>query len=358
MVNEPNKRKRILTGDRPTGKLHIGHYIGSHRHRLALQHEYECFFLIADLHMLTTRPDKESILAIADNARAIVMDHLAIGIDPNSVTFCLQSAIHETYELQLLLSSLVTVERLQQLPTIKDMMETMGVDQTPYNLLGYPILQAADILLPRAHLVPVGKDQESHLEITRQIARRFNTAYGEEVFPIPESYIIGGTLVGTDGNAKMSKSRNNTIFLSDDATTVRKRVGSMYTDPKRVSADVPGTVEGNPVFEYHDAFNPNKEEVEDLKERYRTGRVGDVEVKEKLAVALNNFLDPMRERRAHYEKQTGFVDELLYNGTLRAREEAKQTLIAAKKAMGLTGVWNKISRAAENRAKKAEKAGE
>jgi tryptophanyl-tRNA synthetase len=331
--------------------LHLGHYIGSHRHRLALQDEYECFFLIADLHMLTTKPDKEDILLIAENARAIVMDHLAIGIDPHKVTFYLQSAIPESYELQLLISSLVTVERLQQLPTIKDMANAACFDQLPYNLLGYPVLQSSDILLPRAHLVPVGKDNESHVEITRQIARRFNNAYGE-VFPIPDAYVIGGTVVGTDGQAKMSKSLNNAIFLSDDATTVRKRVMSMYTDPNRVSSDIPGRVEGNPVFIYHDAFNPNLAEVADLKERYRSGRVGDVEVKEKLAIALNNFLDPTRERRAYYEAQTGFVDELLYEGTLRGREEAKATLIEAKKAMGLTGVWNKISRAAEKRRKK------
>src|SRR5262245_39391782 len=177
-------KKRILTGDRTTGKLHLGHYVGSHRHRLALQDEYECFFLLADLHMLTTKPDKEAIEQSAHNSRTIVMDHLAIGIDPAKVTFCLQSAIHETYELQLLISSLVTVERLQQLPTIKDMANAAGFDQMPYNLLGYPVLQSADIMLPRAHLVPVGKDNESHVEITRQIARRFNNAYGE-VFPLP-----------------------------------------------------------------------------------------------------------------------------------------------------------------------------
>jgi tryptophanyl-tRNA synthetase len=346
-------RKRILTGDRPTGKLHFGHFVGSHRHRLALQDEYECFFLIADLHMLTTKPDKESILAIADNARAIIMDHLAIGIDPKRVTFCLQSAIHETYELQLLISSLITVERLLQLPTIKDMADAANMEQIPYNLLGYPVLQAADILLPRAHLVPVGKDNESHIELTRQIARRFNNAYGE-VFPIPESYVIGGTLVGTDGQAKMSKSLDNAIFLSDDEATVRRRVNGMFTDPNRVSADVPGRVEGNPVFIYHDFFNPNKAEVEDLKSRYATGKVGDVEVKEKLARALNNFLDPMRERRTKYEADTGLADELLYEGTLRAREEAKATLLAAKQAMGLTGVWNRVSRGAERRRKKAE----
>lgn len=345
------ERKRILTGDRPTGKLHLGHYVGSHRHRLALQDEYECTFLIADLHMLTTKPDKENILAIADNARTIVMDHLAIGIDPAKVTFYLQSAVTETYELQLLLAPLVTVERLLQLPSIKDMANAAGMEQIPYMLLGYPVLQAADILLPRANLVPVGKDNESHVEITRQIARRFNNAYGE-VFPLPEPYVIGGTLVGTDGQAKMSKSLDNAIFLSDDARTVTKRVMSMYTDPARIRPDIPGTVEGNPVFAYHDVFNPNKAEVEDLKERYRTGRVGDVEVKEKLAIALNAFLEPTRERRAKYEEKTGYVDELLYEGTLKMRETARATILEVKKAMGLAGVWNKISRSAEKRRKK------
>jgi len=350
-----SNQKRILTGDRTTGKLHVGHFVGSHRHRLAFQDEYECFFLLADLHMLTTKADKSDIEQTADHARAIVMDHLAIGIDPHKVTFCLQSAIHETYELTLLLSSLITVERLQQLPTLKDMATAAGFEQMPYNLLGYPVLQAADILLPRAHLVPVGKDNESHVEITRQIARRFNNAY-DEVFPLPEPYVVGGTLVGTDGQAKMSKSLGNVIYLSDDAETVRKQVMSMYTDPNRISADVPGRVEGNPVFIYHDFFNPDKEEVDDLKIRYREGRVGDVEVKEKLERALNNFLEPMRERRAYYEEQTGYVDELIYEGTLRARAEAKATLSAAKKAMGLSGVWNRISRAAERRRKKQEKA--
>jgi tryptophanyl-tRNA synthetase len=227
------------------------------------------------------------------------------------------------------------------------------MEQIPYNLLGYPVLQAADILLPRANLVPVGKDNESHVELTRQIARRFNNAYGE-VFPMPDPYVVGGTLVGTDGQAKMSKSLDNAIFLSDDEAAVRRRVNGMFTDPNRVSADVPGRVDGNPVFIYHDFFNPNKAEVDDLKQRYQTGKVGDVEVKEKLARALNNFLDPMRERRARYEAQTGIADELLYEGTIRAREEAKATLYAAKQAMGLTGVWNRISRSAERRRKKSE----
>ena len=348
-----NSRKRILTGDRPTGKLHLGHFVGSLRHRLRFQDEYECFFIIADLHMLTTKPSKEDIYAIGENARQIVLDHLAIGIDPAKVTFYLQSAVHEIYELQLLISGLVTVERLQQLPTIKDMAAAAHLEQMPYNLLGYPVLQSADILMPRAHLVPVGKDNESHVEITRLIARRFNNLYGE-VFPEPDAYVEGGTLVGTDGQAKMSKSLGNAILLSDDSRTVKKQVMSMYTDPNRISADIPGNVEGNPVFAYHDFFNPNGAEVDDLKTRYRAGQVGDVEVKEKLLVALENFLDPIRERRAHFEAQTGLVDELLYEGTLRARKEAEATLIEVKKAMGFTGVWNRIRRSVEKRQKRQE----
>ncbi|MEN6491787.1 MAG: tryptophan--tRNA ligase, partial [Rectinema sp.] len=199
----------------------------------------------------------------------------------------------------------------------------------------------------------VGKDNEAHVEVTREIARRFNFLYGE-TFPVPEVMISEyGSLVGTDGNAKMSKSLGNAIFLSDDAKAVQKRVMSMYTDPNRVRADIPGTVEGNPVFIYHDAFNPDKAEVEDLKARYRAGTVGDVEVKEKLASAINAFLDPIRERRAYYESQKGLVEEIIYEGTMRMREEARITLSMAKKAMGLSSVWNRISRKAEDRRKRA-----
>ena len=349
------QKRRILTGDRPTGKLHLGHYVGSMQYRLAFQEEYECFFIIADLHMLTTKPTKEDISQIGQNAREIVLDHLAIGIDPSKTSFYLQSAVHEIYEMHLILSGMVTVERLQQLPTIKDMAAAAELEQMPYNLLGYPVLQAADILMPRAHLVPVGKDNESHIEISRQIARRFNNAYSE-VFPLPDSYIVGGTLVGTDGQAKMSKSLGNAILLSDDASTVKKRVMSMYTDPNRIRADIPGTVEGNPVFSYHDMFNPNKAEVEDLKTRYRKGAVGDVEVKTKLFNALEGFLEPIRERRAYYADQTGFTDELIYEGTQRAQQEARLTLMEMKKAMGLTGVWNRIRRSNERRQKRLAKA--
>ena len=339
-------RKRILTGDRPTGRLHLGHYVGSLANRVRLQDEYECFFIIADLHTLTTRPEKEYIEQLRQNVYDCVLDYLAVGIDPQKSVIYLQSAVHAVYEMNLIFGMLVTLPRLVRLPSIKEMAKAANLnDETlPLGLVGYPVLQAADILMPRAHLVPVGKDNEAHVEITREIARRFNLLYGE-VFPIPE-VMIGEvpTLVGTDGQAKMSKSLGNAIYLSDDARAVRKKVFSMYTDPNRVSADIPGTVEGNPVFAYHDAFNPDKAEIEDLKARYRQGKVGDVEVKEKLTAALNAFLDPIRERRARIEAQSGLVEQVIYEGTLRASKEGEETLMLMKKAMGLAGVWNRISR--------------
>ncbi|MFP4362704.1 MAG: tryptophan--tRNA ligase [Spirochaetia bacterium] len=348
-------KKRILTGDRPTGRLHLGHYVGSLKNRVRLQNEYECFFIIADLHTLTTKPDKQYIDTLSENARQMVLDYLSCGIDPEKSVIYLQSAVHEVYELNLLFEMLVTVSRLQRLPSLKEMAQSAHLNEMPFGLLGYPILQAADILLPRAHLVPVGKDNEAHVEITREIARRFNNTYGE-VFPVPE-VMIGEvpTLVGTDGSAKMSKSLNNAIMLSDDENTVKKKVFSMYTDPNRVRADIPGKVEGNPVFVYHDIFNPNTEEVADLKERYSTGKVGDVEVKDKLVKAVNEYLAPFRERRAEYESQKGLVDEVIYNGTMKMREEAASTLKEAKKAMGLSSVWSRISRKAESVRKKREK---
>jgi len=351
------ERKRILTGDRPTGKLHLGHYVGSLANRVRLQDEYNCYFIIADLHMLTTKPEKENVDALRQNVREMVLDYLAAGIDPEKSTIYLQSAVHVVYEMNLIFEMLVSVPRLSRLPSIKDMARAAHMDEEtmPFGLLGYPVLQAADILMPRAHLVPVGKDNEAHVEITREIARRFNNLYGE-VFPIPD-VMIGEvpTLVGTDGQAKMSKSLGNAIFLSDDAKTVRKKVFSMYTDPNRIRSDIPGRVEGNPVFIYHDVFNPDKAEVEDLKARYREGRVGDVEVKEKLTAALNAFLDPLRERRDDYASRPGFVERVIYEGTEATTEIANETLMMMKKAMGLTGVWNRISRKARDAIKKEQR---
>jgi len=331
----PSKKKRILTGDRPTGQMHLGHYVGSLQNRVKLQDSYECYFIIADLHTLTTKPEKESIAEVAGNVRQIVLDYLAVGIDPERSVIFLQSGVPETYELNLIFEMLVTVPRLERLPSLKDMARDAELDSMPFGLLGYPVLQAADILLPRAHLVPVGKDNEAHVEISREIARRFNRLYGE-VFPEPQS-LIGEvpTLVGTDGQAKMSKSLDNAIYLADDAKTVERKVRSMYTDPKRISADIPGTVEGNPVFIYHDAFNPNLDEVQDLKQRYRAGKVGDVEVKQKLARALNTFLDPLRERRARYAAEPRQVEEILQEGTRRMGREAQETMSLVRQAMGL-----------------------
>ena len=348
-------RKRILTGDRPTGKLHLGHYVGSLKNRVELQDKYECFFIIADLHMLTTKPLKEDIENIVSNSRELVLDYLACGIDPSKSVIYLQSAVHEVFEMNLFFEMLVTVPRLQRIPSIKDMAKSANLSELPFGLLGYPVLQAADILMPRANLVPVGKDNESHVELSREIAKRFNSLY-EEVFPLPDP-MIGEvpTLIGTDGSAKMSKSLGNAIMLSDSAKEVEKKVAGMYTDPARIRADIPGKVEGNPVFIYHDAFNPNVEEIKDLKERYQKGKVGDVEVKQKLSKALNVFLDPIREKRAMYEEKKGYVEEILFDGTMRMREEAAATLALMKKAMGFTGAWKKIARKAEEAKKAREK---
>ncbi|MCK4471884.1 MAG: tryptophan--tRNA ligase, partial [Anaerolineae bacterium] len=316
------------------GKLHLGHYVGSLANRVRLQDEYECFFIIADLHTLTTRPEREHILKIRHNVREIVIDYLAAGIDPEKSVIFVQSAIPGTYELNLIFEMLVSVPRLERIPTLKDMARDANLQTMPFGLLGYPVLQAADILLPRAHLVPVGKDNQAHVEVTRELARRFNRLYGQ-VFPTPEALLSEvPTLVGIDG-AKMSKSRGNAIYLSDDSATVERKVHGMYTDPQRVRADVPGRVEGNPVFIYHETFNPNQEEVKDLKERYCRGKVGDVEVKEKLARAINGFLDPIRERRARYEAQPGLIEEILAGGIRRMRQESDETMRLVREAMGL-----------------------
>jgi len=344
-------KKRILSGDRPTGPLHLGHLVGSVQSRVALQEKYDCFFFIADLHTLTTKPQKEAVLKIRDHVRELMLDYLACGIDPEKATLFLQSAVPEVYELNLIFEMLISINRLSGLPSIKEMAKNAHIaqDSIPFGLVGYPVLQSVDILMPKADLVPVGKDNEAHVELARDIARRFNQYYGE-VFPMPEVLLSNTpTLVGTDGRGKMSKSAGNAIFLSDDAKTVEKKVRSMYTDPNRVHADTPGTVEGNPVFIYHDLFNADQEEVEELKARYRQGKVGDVEVKQKLAAALNAFLDPIRERRARYAADKGFVEELLYKGTLKMQEIAKETMKEVRAAMGLAGGWKKISRIARER---------
>ena len=330
-------KERILTGDRPTGRLHLGHYVGSLANRVRLQDEYECFFIIADLHTLTTRPEKARILEIRHNARQIVLDYLAVGIDPEKSVIFVQSAIPGIYELNLILEMLISVPRLERVPSIKDMARDARLETLPFGLLGYPVLQAADVLLPRADLVPVARDNEPHVEVARDLARRFNRLYGD-VFPEPQA-LVEDLLVGTDGQSKASKALDNVIYLSDDAETVERKVAGMYTDPQRVRADIQGRVEGNPVFIYHDAFNPNRDEVHDLKERYRQGKVGDVEVKEKLARAINGFLAPIRRRRETVEAQPGLVEEILTSGILCMRQESEETMRLVREAMGLDTTW-------------------
>lgn len=346
--------RRLLTGDRPTGKLHLGHYVGSIANRVKLHRTYESFFVIADLHMLTTSNTRDAIDAIAGNAREMVWDLLACGIDPEHGTFYLQSAIPEVCELNTLFQSLVTVPRLERIPSLKEMARDAKKEEMPYGLLGYPVLQAADILCVKATAVPVGKDNAAHVEVTREIARRFNHLYGQ-TFPVPETILSDvPTLVGTDGEAKMSKTRGNVIYLSDDAETVRKKVFSMYTDERRIRADVPGRVADNPVFIYHEVFNPNVAEVEDLKQRYTAGRVGDVEVKERLSAALNTFLDPIRDRREQLKAQGGLVDELIVRGTELTRREVQATVYEVRRAMGLAGVFNKFRRKVERSGRTSE----
>jgi tryptophanyl-tRNA synthetase len=321
----------LLTGDRPTGKLHLGHYVGTLANRVRLQDEYDCFILVADYHLLTTRLDR--LAEIAQNVRDIVLDYLSVSLDPQKVTIFLQSRVPQIAEIALVFSMLVTVPRAQRVPTLKEAMRDLQIVQPSLGLLAYPILQAADILSVRADIVPVGKDQASHLELTREIARRFNNLYGA-LFPEPAT-LIGDvpTLPGIDGKAKMSKSLGNVIFLSDGETEVTQKVMRMFTDPTRIHLTDPGHVEGNLVFVYHDAFNPDRAEVEDLKRRYLRGAVGDVAVKRRLARALNAFLEPLRERRREYGARPEIVDDILADGCRRARAEASRTLEMMRECM-------------------------
>jgi tryptophanyl-tRNA synthetase len=329
---EDSRRPRLLTGDRPTGPLHLGHFVGTLQNRVSLQHTHDTFILIADQHMLTT--GFEGLGAIEANIRDDVLGNLAVGLDPDRATIYLQSRVPETTELFLYLAMLVSVSRVQRIPTLKDKLREMHIARPSYGLLGYPILQAADILLMKADIVPVGPDQASHLELAREIARSFDGRFAR-IFPVPIALAPGsGTLPGTDGSPKMSRSVGNTIDLFDDAKTVRTKVMGMYTDPSRLRATDPGHLDGNPVFAYHDAFNPDVDEVAALKARYVAGRVGDVEVKRRLITALNAFLDPIRERRHDLlADNPTIVEDVLRSGATRARREAAETIRQVRTAM-------------------------
>jgi len=324
--------KRILTGDRPTGQLHLGHYVGSLQNRVRLQDEYDTYILIADVQALTDNfehPEK-----LEANIFEVALDYLAVGLDPEKIKIVVQSMVPELTELTIYFMNLVTVATLERNPTVKEEIKQRNfVKGVPVGFWSYPISQAADIAIFKADLVPVGEDQLPMIEQTREIVRRFNRLYGKVL--IEPRAMLGAVarLPGTDGGAKMSKSVGNCIYLGDPSEVVRKRVMSMFTDPTRIHPTDPGHVEGNPVFTYHDVFNPNKPEIEDLKERYRKGTVGDVEVKQKLFEALEAFLAPIRQRRQELAAQPQRVYEIIVEGTRKGRALAQATMAEVRHAM-------------------------
>lgn len=320
---------------RPTGSLHLGHLIGALGNWVPLQEKYECFYFVADWHALTS--DYADTGRLTSYTYENVADWIGAGIDPETSTLFVQSLVPEHAELYVLLSMVVPVPWLERVPTYKEQQENLkDKDLSSIGFLGYPLLQTADVALYDARLVPVGEDQVAHLELAREVVRRFNNFFGNVLVEPQPLLTTFGRLPGLDGDKKMSKSLGNTIHLSDSAEEVRKKVMRMYTDPKRIRADIPGTVEGNPVFTYHDAFNPDKAEVEDLKSRYRAGKVGDVEVKTKLAVALNGHLAPIRERRAALLKKPEQLREILFEGSRRARVVAAETMGRVRDAMKIS----------------------
>jgi tryptophanyl-tRNA synthetase len=319
---------------RPTGQLHLGHLVGALNNWVPLQKQYECFYFVADWHALTSEYADTS--QVVENTYAMVADWIAAGLDPETSTFFIQSLVPEHAELFLLLSMVVPVPWLERVPTYKEQQENLkDRDLSTVGFLGYPLLQAADVAIYDAKFVPVGADQVAHLEFSREAVRRFNKFFGDVLVEPQPLLTPVPRLPGLDGDKKMSKSIGNTIDIADGADAVKARVMQMYTDPKRVRADIPGTVEGNPVFTYHDAFNPDTAEVDDLKERYRAGRVGDVEVKNKLAKALNSFLDPIRTRRAAVLARPGMVREILHEGSRKARVVAGETMERVRDAVKL-----------------------
>lgn len=332
-------KKRILTGIRPTGPLHLGHYAGALENWVRLQDEYDCHFLIADYQVSDYADD---IPRVREAVWEVALDWLAVGLDPERSCFVVESLVPEHAELTVHLSWFLPLGMLSRNPTLKAEMEQLeaGDEKTagksvPVAFYNYPVMQVANILMPRAHLVPVGEDQLPHIELTRETARRFNQRF-KPVFPEPEA-LVGrvARLVGTDGNAKMSKSRGNAINLKDDRETVAKAVRSMYGGPPERGANEPGRVEENPILLYHDAFNPDRKQVEELMQRYETEGVSNKELKETLITALEAFLDPIRERRARFAANMPMVREALEHGSARARETAQETIAMVRDALDL-----------------------
>jgi tryptophanyl-tRNA synthetase len=319
---------------RPTGKLHLGHLVGALSNWAPLQDTHDCYYFVADWHALTSEYADTS--NVVPSAYEMVADWIALGVEPEKSTIFVQSLVPEHAELFLLLSMVIPIPWLERVPTYKEQIDQLTEkDLSTLGFLGYPLLQTADVALYDARFVPVGEDQVAHLELSREVVRRFNNFFGNDLLIEPQPLLTKfARLPGLD-NRKMSKSYGNAIDLSDDADTVTKKVRQMYTDPKRIRADIPGTVEGNPVFMYHDAFNPDTAEVEDLKARYRTGKVGDVEVKTKLAKALNAYLEPMRERRARVLAKPDALREILFEGSKTARRVAHETMERVRAAVKL-----------------------
>ncbi|HSX40771.1 MAG TPA: tryptophan--tRNA ligase [Candidatus Saccharimonadales bacterium] len=328
-------KKRILTGFTPTGKLHLGHFVGNLENLLKLKDEYDTFVLLADTHALTTLQKNPTV--IRQHTLDVLLDLLSIGLSENDVTYHVESEIPQIYELAAIFSMYVGHNRALRNPTIKDEVKMKGLgDQMSLGFINYPMYQAADILCVKGELIPVGVDQEAHLEQSREIAREFNSLAGKNIFPEPKG-LIGrvGKLIGTDGNAKMSKSLGNTIYLSATEEEVKEKVMNMYTDPNRLHATDPGTVEGNPVFIYLDAFGKegDREQIENYKQRYKKGEVGDVEVKKYLITVLENFLSPIRKRREEFKNEQKLL-KILKAGTDKTRDEAQKTLEEVKTALG------------------------
>jgi tryptophanyl-tRNA synthetase len=327
-----DQKKIILTGDRPTGKLHLGHYVGSLANRVKLQDEYRQFIIMADVQALTDNAENPE--KVRDNIIEVALDYLAVGIDPKKSTIFIQSLIPEMSELTMYFMNLVTLARAERNPTVKDEMRQKGFGaDVPLGFLAYPVSQASDILSFKANLVPVGIDQEPMIEQTNEIAEKFNRIYAP-VFPEVKALISDAPrLVGIDGKAKMSKSLGNTILLSDSDAAIAEKVTKMYTDPKHIRAEDAGTVEGNVVFTYLDLFDPDKTEIQKLKEQYRAGGLGDVTLKQRLTEVLQNFIRPMRERREKFAQNQKAVRKMLEKGTAEAREVVQETLRDVKRAM-------------------------
>ncbi|ANZ57360.1 tryptophan--tRNA ligase [Fructilactobacillus lindneri] len=334
-----DKKPIILTGDRPTGKLHIGHFVGSLENRVKLQNtgKYNPFIMIADMQALTDNardPEK-----IRNSLFQVALDYLAVGIDPNKSTIFVQSQIPALNELTMIYLNLVTVARLERNPTVKHEIQQKKFNESvPAGFLTYPVSQAADITAFKATVVPVGDDQEPMIEQTREIVRSFNNAYHKDVLVEPKGYFPPkgeGRIPGLDGNAKMSKSLNNAIYISDDADTIKKKVMSMYTDPNHIHVEDPGKVEGNTVFTYLDIFAEDHDKVQELKDQYTRGGLGDVKIKLYLNDVLQNILDPIRTRRERFENDPDQVYQILKDGSQKANQVAEQTLQEVRNAMGI-----------------------